>query len=111
MLALRGPAVDDRSAAEVVVRLAAGLESPSVLASGEGAREVSLPFCAFRKGDGVRPTTGGVAVRETGGVSFLTAGLLHEEKKSSSSSAGVSLISAASLPSLMTTSSGYLASG
>ena len=109
MLALRGPVVLDRSAAEVVMRLAAGFDSVSVpLASGDGARAVSLPICAFRKGDGVRPTTGGVAVREMGGLSFLTAGLLHDEKKSSSSSAGVLLPSPASVPSVMTTSSGYL---
>lgn len=63
----------------------------------------------MRKGDGVLPTTGGVAVRETGGVGFLIAGLSHEEKKSSSGSpAGVFVPSPASVPSVMTTSSGYL---
>ena len=108
MLALRGPVVLDRSAAEVVMRLAAGLDSVSgPLASGDAARAPSLPFWGFRNGDGVRPTTGGVAVREMGGLSFLTAGLLHDEKKSSSSSAGVSPLSAPSPASLITTSSGY----
>jgi hypothetical protein len=41
---------------------------------------------ALRKGDGVRPTTGGVAVRETGGVGRLIDGLSQDEKKSSSGS-------------------------
>lgn len=69
------------------------------------------PFSpGFRKGDGVRPTTGGVAVRETGGVGFLMAGLSQEEKKSSSGSpAGVDAPSPAS-PST-TTSLGYLDAG
>lgn len=110
MLALRGPVADERSAADVVMRLAAGFDSPSLdLASGEGARAASLPFCAFTKGDGVRPTTGGVAVREMGGLGFLTAGLLQDEKKSSSSSAGVLPPSEPSPASVMTTSSGNLA--
>lgn len=109
MLALRGPVALDRMAADVVMRLEAGFASNSApLASGDGERTVSLPFCAFRKGDGVRPTTGGVAVREMGGLSFLTAGRLHEEKKSSSSSTGVSPPSVPSTLSVMTTSSGYL---
>lgn len=110
MLALRGPVVLDRRAAEVVMRLAgAGFVSAAApLARGEGERPGSLPAFAFRNGEGVRPTTGGVAVLEMGGVSFLTDGRLQEEKKSSSSSGGVSPLSAASPPSLMTTSSGYL---
>jgi hypothetical protein len=110
MLALRGPVALDRMAADVVIRLEAGFASDSAppLASGDGERAVSLPICAFRKGEGVRPTTGGVAVREMGGLSFLTAGRLHEEKKSSSSSTGVSPPSVPSTLSVMTTSSGYL---
>lgn len=109
MLALRGPVALDLIAADVVMRLEAGFASDSApLASGDGERAVSLPFCVFRKGDGVRPTTGGVPVREMGGLSFLTAGLLHEEKKSSSSSTGVSPPSVPSTLSVMTTSSGYL---
>lgn len=101
------------SAAEVVMRLAAGaagLLSPSVLASGEVERAISFPPLApaFRNGEGVRPTTGGVAVREIGGVGFLIAGLSQDEKKSSSGSpAGVLEPSPASAPST-TTSLGYL---
>lgn len=101
-----------RRAEEVVVRLAAGLESLALsdLVSGEAERLVSLPLPAFRNGEGVRPTTGGVPVREMGGVGLLMAGLSQEEKKSSSGSpAGVEEPSA-SAASVMTTSSGYLAS-
>lgn len=62
----------------------------------------------LRKGEGVRPTTGGVPVREIGGVGFLMEGLSQEEKKSSSGSpAGVDVPSGIS-PSLMMTSVGYL---
>lgn len=95
-----------RRAAEVVMRLA-GLVSPVAFRErGDEVRAISLP-AEFRKGEGVRPTTGGVAVRETGGVGFLMAGLSHEEKKSSSGSpAGVAEPS--STASVMTTSSGYL---
>jgi hypothetical protein len=111
-LAFRGPAEGTvfLSAAEVVMRLAAGLVSPSALARGEEVRAISFPLApALRKGDGVRPTTGGVAVREMGGVGFLMAGLSQEEKKSSSGSpAGVFEPSAASPPSVMTTSVGNL---
>lgn len=98
------------SAAEVVMRLAAGFVSVSVLARGEVPREISLPaLWALRKGEPVRPTTGGVAVREMGGVGFLIAGLSQLEKKSSSSSAaGLSVPSPASAPSVITTSLGYL---
>jgi hypothetical protein len=100
-----------RSAAEVVMRLAAGLASSkadSDLTSGDEARAMSLPFApAVRKGEGVRPTTGGVAVRDTGGVGFLMAGLSQEEKKSSSGSpTGVD--ESATSPSVRTTSLGYL---
>lgn len=91
-----------------MIRLA-GLDSPveSDLARGDADRDVSFPLPAFRKGDGVRPTTGGVAVRERGGVGLLMAGLSHEEKKSSSGSpAGVEEPSSA--PSAIITSLGYL---
>jgi len=113
---LRGPPAADVffRAAEVVMRLAltAGLASPSALASGDEVRAMSFPFApALRKGEGVRPTTGGVAVREIGGVGFLMAGLSQDEKKSSSGSpAGVSEPPLAAAPSTMTTSSGYLES-
>lgn len=112
-LALRGPptAVVLRRAAEVVMRLAAGLVSAaSGFASGEADRAVSLPLAlaALRKGDGVRPTTGGVAVRETGGVGRLMEGLSQDEKKSSSGSpAGVEEPSP-SAASAITTSPGNL---
>lgn len=117
-LALRGPdpaAAPLRNAAEDVVLLAAGgLESE--LARGEALLEIPLPAPlpldpAFRNGDGVRPTTGGVAVREIGGVGRLIEGLSQEEKKSSSASpAGVELPSVGPLliTSVITTSPGYL---
>jgi hypothetical protein len=111
--AFRGPPVPAvlRSAAEVVIRLVEGLISStdSDLARGEAVRAMSFPFePALRNGDGVRPTIGGVAVRETGGVGRLMAGLSQEEKKSSSGSpAGVDVPSAAS-ESVITTSFGYL---
>lgn len=123
MFAFFGPAAPPvadvlRSAADVVIRLAvgaavvAGLASSAVstLDSGDAERAMSFPFePAARNGDGVRPTTGGVAVRDTGGVGFLIAGLSHDEKKSSSGSpAGVELPSALVSPvSVMTTSFGY----
>lgn len=110
MLAFLGPpdGVDFRKAADVVTRLAAGFDSAeSVFDRGDAARGTSL-LPALRNGDGVRPTTGGVAVRDKGGVGFLIVGLSQDEKKSSSGSpAGVELPSA-SRPSTIT-SSGYLA--
>jgi hypothetical protein len=89
------------------MRLAAGFGSvESVFDRGEATRGTSL-LPALRKGDGVRPTTGGVAFRDTGGVGFLIVGLSQDEKKSSSGSpAGVELPSP-SRPSTIT-SSGYL---
>lgn len=101
------PAVVLLTRRDDVMTLPVGLASPadSDLAKGEAERAPSLD--ALIKGEGVRPTTGGVAVREMGGVGRLMAGLSHEEKKSSSGSpAGVEEPS--STPSLMTTSSGYL---
>lgn len=70
------------------------------------------PFAlpAFRKGEPVRLTTGGVPVRDGGLLGRLIEGLSHEEKKSSSSPAGVAELSDG-VPegiSVMTTSSGYL---
>lgn len=109
----RAPVVPFFSAAECVIRLAAGLDSEdSVRERGEAVRAMSFPAPldspALRKGDGVRPITDGVPVRETGGVGFLMAGLSQEEKKSSSGSpAGVEVPSAVS-PSVMITSPGYL---
>lgn len=109
----RAPVVPFFSAAECVIRLTAGLDSEdSVRESGEAVRAMSFPApldsAALRKGDGVRPITDGVPVRETGGVGFLMAGLSQEEKKSSSGSpAGVEVPSAVS-PSVMINSPGYL---
>ena len=103
------PGVVFLRAAEVVMRLAAGAgvgASESVLESGEEVRWMSLPLP--RSGEAVRPMTGGVEVREMGGVGFLMAGLSHEEKKSSSGSPAGVLLLVASSPSVMTTSSGYL---
>lgn len=103
-----------RNAADDVIRLAVGAAAePSVFPSGDVALAIPLPAAlapALRKGEGVRPTTGGVAVRDTGGVGRLIDGLSQEEKKSSSGSpAGVEVPSAASLAaSVMTTSFGYL---
>lgn len=113
MLALRGPVVVVfRSAADVVILLATGLASEVELdfARGEADLVISLPLApAFRNGEGVRPTTGGVPVRDTGGVGFLIEGLSHEEKKSSGSPAGVVVFPAPSpATSVMTTSLGYL---
>lgn len=110
-LALRGPPAAPvlRRAAEEVMRLAAGLESvASVLARGEADREMmslAAPLPPVR-GDEVRPTTGGVLVREMGGVGFLMVGLSQEEKKSSSSPAGVA--SSSPTTSVRTTSPGNL---
>jgi len=115
--AFRGPvpvAVPLRNAADEVVRLAAGV-APSTFTRGEDVRAIPFPlpfaFPALRKGEGVRPTTGGVAVREIGGVGRLIDGLSHEEKKSSSGSpAGVDVPSVGPLlmTSVITTSVGYL---
>jgi hypothetical protein len=71
---------------------------------------MSFPLLpAVRKGEGVRPTTGGVAVRDTGGVGLLIAGLSQEEKKSSSGSpAGVEVPLPSAPASVITTSVGYL---
>lgn len=114
ILALRGPVVVVfRRAADVVILLAGGFasEAESDLARGEADLEISLPLAlAFRKGEEVRPTTGGVPVRDTGGVGFLIEGLSHEEKKSSAGSlAGVEEAPAPSpATSVTTTSLGYL---
>lgn len=107
--AFLGPVPADlRSAAECVMRLAAGLDSEDLERAEEG-REVSLPLPLPESGEAVRPMTGGVAVREMGGVGRLMAGLSHEEKKSSSGSAE-SAVALSSAPS-MTTSLGYLCQG
>jgi len=107
MLAFLGPApVVLRSAAECVILLAAGLVSEG-LARPEDDRDESLPLEPTESGEAVRPITGGVAVREIGGVGRLMAGLSQEEKKSSSGSpAGVELPWVS--PSVITTSLGYL---
>lgn len=88
-----------RSAEEVVVRDTGGVKPPEV--SGEEVRIVSL---LATRGEDVRPITGGVAVRDGGGVGRLMEGLSHEEKKSSSASLGVE----ASSPPSTITSPGFL---
>jgi hypothetical protein len=97
------PAVVFRTAAG----FAAGVVDSEPPTSGDLGRSVALPLApGLRKGD---PTLG-VPVREGGFDGRLMVGLSHEEKKSSSSPAGVLL---PSLPvsgtSVMTTSLGYLA--
>ncbi len=95
----------------MVILLAAGLASDESLARGEADLAISLPLTpAFRNGEGVRPTTGGVPVRDIGGVGFLIEGLSHEEKKSSAGSLeDVSKFPALSpATSVITTSLGYL---
>lgn len=81
---------------------------------GDFGRAVPLPFAgAFKKGDAVLLTpAAGVPVREGGLEGRLIAGLSQDEKKSSSSAApGVfePLAPLSSMMSVMTTSSGYLA--
>ena len=75
--------------------------------SGDFGRSVPLPFVpGLRKGDPTR----GVPLREGGFEGRLMVGLSHEEKKSSSSPAGVLLPSlpVTSGTSVTTTSLGYL---
>lgn len=93
----------------VVFRTAAGFAA-GVLASddptrGDLGRSVALPLApGFRKGEPAR----GVPVREGGFEGRLIVGLSHEEKKSSSSPAGVLVPSLPGVPvtSVITTSSG-----
>lgn len=107
------------NAADEVVRLAVGAtgDVPSTLTRGDEVLAIPLllplpfEFPVFRNGEGLLPTTGGVAVRETGGVGRLIEGLSQEEKKSSfGSPAGVELPSFVILliTSVMITSLGYL---
>lgn len=70
-------------------------------ARGDLDRAIPLPFA---EGVPVLLMTGGVAVREGGGVGRLIDGLSHEVKKSSSASTGATDSSAPST----TTSPGYL---
>lgn len=93
------------------MREAAGVDAgvPAALLRGDFERAIPFPFAAAVRppgvsGDGVRPMTGGVAVREGGGVGRLIAGLSQDEKKSSSCS-GVAM---ASSPPSATTSPGCL---
>lgn len=99
---------------------------PALIAVGAGEEELSLseaergdfergPFPlepAFKKGDAVRLTTGGVPVREGGLEGRLIEGLSHEEKKSSSGSPAGVFVPSEPDPagiSVITTSSGNLA--
>lgn len=103
-------AVDEvfRTAVPDLIAVGAGeVLSLSLSDRGDFDREPLVP--AFRKGDPVRLTTGGVPVREGGLLGRLMDGLSQEEKKSSSVSAGV--LEPSGVPagtSVMTTSSGYL---
>lgn len=81
-----------------MVRETGGIIPPEV--SGEEVRAALLAT----RGEDVRPMTGGVAVRDGGGVGRLMEGLSQEEKKSSSASLGVE----ASSPPSMITSPGFL---
>lgn len=95
----------------VVFRTAAGFAAAGAVASeaparGDLGRSAALPFVpGFRKGEPVRA---GVPVREGGFEGRLMVGLSHEEKKSSSSPAGVLVPSlpVASGASVITTSLG-----
>lgn len=97
-------------AAPAVVFRTVGLMTAGVFVSaatsGDLGRSAPLPATppGFRKGDWAR----GVPVREGGFEGRLMVGLSHEEKKSSSSPAGVlpSLVPATSGTSVITTSSG-----
>lgn len=96
-----------RTAAGFAAGTAAGVLEPDAPTSGDFGRSVPLPFAlGLRNGDPTR----GVPVREGGFEGRLIEGLSHEEKKSSSSAAGVLAPSlpVASGPSVMTTSSGKL---
>jgi hypothetical protein len=85
----------------------AGVVGSDAPASGDLGRSVALPLVpGLRKGDPAR----GVPLREDGFEGRLMVGLSHDEKKSSSSPAGVLLpsLAPASGASVITTSSGYL---
>ena len=108
------PVAPFRRAADVVVRMAVGAGSGSCdsdVASGEGdfGRAAPLAVPAVRKGEAVRETTGGEAVREGGLLGLFMVGLSQDEKKSSAGSlAGVEAPSAGLVKgsSVITTSSG-----
>lgn len=73
-----------------MVREALSADDVVVLGAEDSAdkfdREVEaladFPFTAAFAGEGVLPTTGGVAVREGGGVGLCTMGLSQDSKKS-----------------------------
>jgi hypothetical protein len=100
-----------RAVALALIAAGAGDISFSEAERGDLERE-PFPFApAFRKGDAVRLTTGGVPVREGGLLGRLIEGLSQEEKKSSSASpAGVlePFEETTAGTSVITTSSGYL---
>lgn len=92
-------------------RIAVGAgAAPSFSLSDRGDFDRDPLAPAFRKGDPVRLTTGGVPVREGGLLGRLMDGLSQEEKKSSSSAPGVlePLEFAPVGTSVMTTSPEYL---
>lgn len=103
----------DDEVVRVLEGAAAVLDASSAGARGDFGLAAPLPFAlALRNGDGVRPTTGGVAVRDGGGVGRLIAGLSQDEKKSSSSASPAASelpsFEVAATASVITTSSGYL---
>lgn len=106
--------VDDAFRTEALARIAVGAGEVASLSEAERGdfERAPLPLApAFRNGDAVRLTTGGVPVREGGLLGRLIEGLSHEEKKSSSASPAGVLDPSEAVPagmSVTTTSSGYL---
>jgi len=101
------PPVVFRAAAGFAAGTAVGVFGSEPPASGDFGRSVPLGLAGLRKGD----PTFGVPVREGGFEGRLIVGLSHDEKKSSSSPAGVLVPSLpVSTTSVITTSFGYLAS-
>lgn len=111
MLALRGaapPVAVLRAAEAGIARAVAGAAAADSAVSGDFGRAAPLAG-ALRKGELVRLMPG-VPVRDGGLLGRLMVGLSQEEKKSSSSPAGVlvPLAPASSARSVIITSSGYL---
>lgn len=96
----------------VVGRIAVGAGEVAFSSDADRGDFDREPFApAFKNGDPVRLTTGGVPVRDGGLLGRLMEGLSHEEKKSSSGSPAGVLEPSDGVPagrSVMTTSPGYL---
>lgn len=98
-----------RTVVLALIAAGAGALSFSEAERGDLEREPFAP--AFKNGDAVRLTTGGVPVREGGLLGRLIEGLSQEEKKSSSASPAGVLEPLEGVPagtSVITTSSGNL---